>query len=121
MLGFKILGESLNYGIEQDRLSGSTGAKVRTTTLEASRGPLIELQESLIPMTDRLKASESPKVNRKDWQICLHAPHLLKLRELLLSNGYSHLPLMLFSHSHFLYHQVFMVEDPVGHELLIMH
>jgi catechol 2,3-dioxygenase-like lactoylglutathione lyase family enzyme len=52
-LGFSERGHSLNYGIEQERLSGVTGARVRITSLRGSAGPGIELLEYLSPQTGR--------------------------------------------------------------------
>jgi catechol 2,3-dioxygenase-like lactoylglutathione lyase family enzyme len=44
-LGFQERGESLNYGIEQEHLSGVAGARVRIISLRAISGPGIELLE----------------------------------------------------------------------------
>jgi len=52
-VGFEIRGHSLNYGIEQDRLSGVAGARVRITGLRASSGFGIELLEYQNPKTGR--------------------------------------------------------------------
>jgi len=52
-LGFQERGHSLNYGIEQEHLSGVAGARVRITSLKASSGPGIELLEYENPKTGR--------------------------------------------------------------------
>jgi len=52
-LGFSERGHSLNYGIEQERLSGVAGARVRITSLRGSAGPGIELLEYQSPQTGR--------------------------------------------------------------------
>jgi catechol 2,3-dioxygenase-like lactoylglutathione lyase family enzyme len=52
-LGFRERGHSLNYGIEQERLSGVAGARVRITGLRGSAGPGIELLEYQNPQTGR--------------------------------------------------------------------
>jgi len=52
-LGFSERGHSLNYGIEQERLSGVAGARVRITSLRVSAGPGIELLEYQSPQTGR--------------------------------------------------------------------
>jgi len=51
--GFEVRGHSLNYGIEQERLSGVAGARVRITGLRASSGFGIELLEYQNPKTGR--------------------------------------------------------------------
>lgn len=48
-LGFEVIGASLNEGIEQQRLSGVRGARVRITALRAAKGPGVELLEYLEP------------------------------------------------------------------------
>lgn len=48
-LGLRIVGESENWGPEQERLSGVPGAHVRITTLRAMGGPGIELLHYLAP------------------------------------------------------------------------
>ena len=52
-LGLRERGHSLNYGIEQERLSGVAGARVRITSLRGSAGPGIELLEYESPKTGR--------------------------------------------------------------------
>jgi catechol 2,3-dioxygenase-like lactoylglutathione lyase family enzyme len=52
-LGFRERGHSLNYGIEQERLSGVASARVRITSLRGSAGPGIELLEYQSPQNGR--------------------------------------------------------------------
>jgi catechol 2,3-dioxygenase-like lactoylglutathione lyase family enzyme len=52
-LGFHERGYSLNYGVEQEHLSGVAGARVRITSLRAPSGPGIELLEYENPKTGR--------------------------------------------------------------------
>jgi catechol 2,3-dioxygenase-like lactoylglutathione lyase family enzyme len=52
-LGFSEGGHSLNYGIEQERLSGVAGARVRITSLRVGAAPGIELLEYQSPQTGR--------------------------------------------------------------------
>ncbi len=49
VLGFRVVGESLNYGAEQDHLNHVFGSKVRITSLRSSAGPGIEFLEYLVP------------------------------------------------------------------------
>ena len=53
LLGFQERGHSLNYGIEQEHLSGVVAARVRITSLHAPSGPGIELLEYEDPRTGR--------------------------------------------------------------------
>jgi len=52
-VGFEERGHSLNYGVEQERLSGVTGARVRITGLRVRSGPGIEILEYENPRTGR--------------------------------------------------------------------
>jgi catechol 2,3-dioxygenase-like lactoylglutathione lyase family enzyme len=49
VLGFRVVGESLNYGAEQDHLNHVFGSKVRITSLRSPSGPGIEFLEYLTP------------------------------------------------------------------------
>jgi catechol 2,3-dioxygenase-like lactoylglutathione lyase family enzyme len=53
LLGMRIVGESENYGTEQDHLSNVFGAHLRITSLRAGSGPGIELLEYLSPHDGR--------------------------------------------------------------------
>jgi catechol 2,3-dioxygenase-like lactoylglutathione lyase family enzyme len=52
-LGFRVSGESENYGPEQEHLNSVFGARLRITSLRASSGPGIELLEYLAPANGR--------------------------------------------------------------------
>src|SRR5262249_38002049 len=49
LLGMEVKGGSLNEGIEQERLSGVPGARVRITGLRGAGGPGVQLLEYLAP------------------------------------------------------------------------
>jgi catechol 2,3-dioxygenase-like lactoylglutathione lyase family enzyme len=53
LIGLRIVGESENYGIEQERLNNVFGARLRITALRAASGPGIELLEYLAPRDGR--------------------------------------------------------------------
>lgn len=53
LLGFRIAGESENYGTEQEHLNNVFGAHLRITSLRARSGPGIELLEYLSPRDGR--------------------------------------------------------------------
>lgn len=52
-LGFKVVGESENYGIEQEHLNNVFGAHLKITALRAKKGIGIEFLEYLTPTTGR--------------------------------------------------------------------
>jgi catechol 2,3-dioxygenase-like lactoylglutathione lyase family enzyme len=53
LLGFRVAGESENYGTEQEHLNSVFGAHLRITALRAPTGPGIELLEYLSPRDGR--------------------------------------------------------------------
>src|ERR1700757_1439209 len=53
VLGLRVVGESENYGIEQEHLNNVFGARLRITSLRAPTGPGIELLEYLSPRDGR--------------------------------------------------------------------
>lgn len=53
LLGFRVAGESENYGTEQEHLNNVFGAHLRITALRAEAGPGIELLEYLSPRDGR--------------------------------------------------------------------
>jgi catechol 2,3-dioxygenase-like lactoylglutathione lyase family enzyme len=53
LLGMTIAGRSLNFGLEQERLSGVRGCRVRITTLAAESGVKVELLHYLAPTDGR--------------------------------------------------------------------
>jgi catechol 2,3-dioxygenase-like lactoylglutathione lyase family enzyme len=53
LLGFRVVGESLNYGAEQDHLNHVFGSKVHITSLGSPAGPGIEFLEYLTPHDGR--------------------------------------------------------------------
>jgi catechol 2,3-dioxygenase-like lactoylglutathione lyase family enzyme len=61
-LGMRITGTSENYGDEQEHLNNVFGARLRITSLRASRGPGVELLEYLVPKTGK-RIPEDRKAN----------------------------------------------------------
>jgi catechol 2,3-dioxygenase-like lactoylglutathione lyase family enzyme len=53
VLGMKVVGESENYGTEQEHLNNVFGARLRITSLHAAGGPGVELLEYLAPRDGR--------------------------------------------------------------------
>jgi catechol 2,3-dioxygenase-like lactoylglutathione lyase family enzyme len=68
VLGIAVVGESDNHGIEQERLSGVPGARVRITTLRAAAGPGIELLDYVEPGDGRPFPADSRPNDLWHWQ-----------------------------------------------------
>lgn len=67
-LGFTVVGESENYGIEQEHLNHVFGARLRITTLRAPAGPGIEFLEYLAPLDGRAMPLDTRANDLWHWQ-----------------------------------------------------
>ncbi len=71
MLGLRVVGESENYGGEQERLNNVFGARLRITALRAGSGPGIEFLEYLTPRDGRPMPVDARANDEFHWQITL--------------------------------------------------
>jgi catechol 2,3-dioxygenase-like lactoylglutathione lyase family enzyme len=76
ILGFKVVGESENYGPEQERLNNVFGARLRITTLRAATGPAIEFLEYLTPRDGRPIPADERANDLLHWQTTIVTRHL---------------------------------------------
>jgi catechol 2,3-dioxygenase-like lactoylglutathione lyase family enzyme len=72
-LGLRVVGESENYGPEQERLNNVFGAHLRITTLRASSGPGVEFLEYLAPRDGRPAPADTRPNDLAHWQTALVA------------------------------------------------
>jgi catechol 2,3-dioxygenase-like lactoylglutathione lyase family enzyme len=70
-LGLMIVGESENYGAEQEHLTNVFGARLRITTLRAAKGPGIEFLEYLTPRDGRPTPADVRANDLMHWQTTL--------------------------------------------------
>jgi catechol 2,3-dioxygenase-like lactoylglutathione lyase family enzyme len=68
VLGLEVVGESENYGIEQERLNNVFGARLHITTLRAPAGPGIEFLEYLAPRGGRSVPADARANDLMHWQ-----------------------------------------------------
>ena len=68
ILGMKLFGESLNYGIEQEHLNNVFASRVRISTLKAASGPGIEFLEYLTPRNGRPTPPDTRANDLWHWQ-----------------------------------------------------
>jgi len=71
VLGLEVVGESENYGIEQERLNNVFGARLHITTLRAPAGPGIEFLEYLAPSGGRSAPADARANDLMHWQTTL--------------------------------------------------
>jgi len=73
-LGMQVLGESENYGSEQEHLNNVFGARLRITAVRAANGPAIEFLEYLAPRTGRPYPADAHANDLIHWQIKISVP-----------------------------------------------
>jgi catechol 2,3-dioxygenase-like lactoylglutathione lyase family enzyme len=122
LLGLRVAGESENYGTEQEHLNNVFGARLRITSLRASRGPGIEFLEYLSPRDGRSIMSDERANDLSHWQTKLlvgniqgSARSLFSARYTFVSSGVVELsgPSLGFAKS-------FLVRDPDGHVMQLI-
>jgi catechol 2,3-dioxygenase-like lactoylglutathione lyase family enzyme len=118
-LGFRVAGESENYGTEQEHLNNVYGARLRITSLRTAAGPGIELLEYLTPRDGRPLPTDLRANDLAHWQTRLAA-----------SNVDSAARALIADHSDFVSpgiiavkrdasnaQRAFVIRDPDGHAL----
>jgi catechol 2,3-dioxygenase-like lactoylglutathione lyase family enzyme len=73
-LGFRVVGESINFGTEQEHLNNVQGARLRITGLRAARGPGIEFLEYLAPTDGRAYPADARPNDLVHWQTTVLVP-----------------------------------------------
>ena len=68
LLGLQVVGESENYGTEQEHLNNVFGARLRITSLRAATGPGVEFLEYLAPRDGRAYPPEEKSNDLLHWQ-----------------------------------------------------
>jgi catechol 2,3-dioxygenase-like lactoylglutathione lyase family enzyme len=86
-LGMEVLGNSENYGIEQERLNNVFGARLKITAVGASEGPAIEFLEYLTPRTGRPVPETTQANDLWYWLIRMRAEALDELPEKVTAGG----------------------------------
>jgi catechol 2,3-dioxygenase-like lactoylglutathione lyase family enzyme len=71
VLGLKVAGESMNSGIEQERLNNVQGARLRITGLRSPAGPGIEFLDYLQPKDGRSLPADARPNDLLHWQTTL--------------------------------------------------
>jgi len=74
LLGLRTVGESENFGTEQEHLNNVFGARLRITALRAPSGPGIEFLEYLTPRTGRPIPADHRANDLVHWQTRLTTP-----------------------------------------------
>lgn len=118
-LGFRVAGESENYGPEQERLNNVFGARLHITGLRAAAGPGIEFLEYLAPRDGRTAPADLEANDIAHWQTTLLTRGidalLTGVRLLFVSPGAVALPDASLG-----FRRGMLVRDPDGHALRLV-
>lgn len=122
LLGLQIVGTSENYGTEQEHLNNVFGARLRITSLHATKGAGIEFLEYLAPRDGRPYPEDARANDLLHWQTKLltHSAETMANRvgagaSTLLSPGAVSL-----SSNHLGFRKAITVRDPDGHVMQIV-
>ena len=75
-LAMHIVGESENYGTEQEHLNNVAGARLRITSLHAMSGPGVELLEYLAPRDGRAAPGDIHSNDLAHWETLIRAKNV---------------------------------------------
>ncbi|MEP6687290.1 MAG: VOC family protein [Gemmatimonadales bacterium] len=122
VLGFRVAGESINFGAEQEHLNNVAGARLHITGLRAGQGPGIEFLEYLAPTDGRpFPAGERPN-DLVHWETTVLVPDA-DSAEAVLRRGHFHLvspgPVEL-PDSTLGFRRGLLVRDPDGHAVQLV-
>jgi catechol 2,3-dioxygenase-like lactoylglutathione lyase family enzyme len=87
-LGFRVAGESENFGTEQEHLNNVFGARLRITAVRAESGPGIELLEYLAPRDGRPIPPDERSNDLIHWQTRLVTTDAFSIAHSLLERKY---------------------------------
>jgi catechol 2,3-dioxygenase-like lactoylglutathione lyase family enzyme len=74
LLGFRVAGESMNFGTEQAHLNNVPGARLHITSLRAPRGPGVEFLEYLVPRDGRPFPADERANDLVHWESTILVP-----------------------------------------------
>jgi catechol 2,3-dioxygenase-like lactoylglutathione lyase family enzyme len=91
-LGLAVRGGSENWGVEQDRLSGVAGARVRITSLRGGAGPGVEFLHYVAPATGRPSPADARAADLWHVETRLETTDVAALLERVASAGFAPIP-----------------------------
>jgi catechol 2,3-dioxygenase-like lactoylglutathione lyase family enzyme len=121
-LGFRVAGESMNFGTEQEHLNNVPGARLHITGLRAGAGPGIEFLEYLVPTSGRAYPADERSNDVVHWQTTIVVPNVDSAAALLRRDGFrvlSAAPATL-PDTTLGFRRGFLARDPDGHVLQLV-
>jgi catechol 2,3-dioxygenase-like lactoylglutathione lyase family enzyme len=118
-LGLKVVGESENYGTEQEHLNNVFGARLRITTLRAAKGPGIEFLEYLAPHDGRPMPDDTRANDLMHWQTTLRTRGLASMAHRLPAGKFALVSpgVVALAESQLGFARGLLVRDPDGHAM----
>lgn len=124
VLGFRVAGESENYGTEQEHLNNVFGARLHISGLRAPKGPGIEFLEYLAPRDGRPYPVDTRANDLIHWQTSLIFNNTEALaRRVRAADNYdfvSPAAVVAISESQLGFKKGFLVRDPDGHVMQVV-
>jgi catechol 2,3-dioxygenase-like lactoylglutathione lyase family enzyme len=122
LLGLRVVGESHNFGNEQEHLNNVLGAKLHISGLKAERGLGIEFLEYLNPQNGRSFPVDSRTDDLLHWETTLLVEDASEIATRLRIAGYSFISsdIVIFKESLLGFRKSFLVRDPDGHVIKII-
>ena len=120
-LGLKQVGESENYGVEQEHLNNVFGARLRITTLRAASGPGVEFLEYIAPRDGRPYPNDARANDLFHWQTNFISDNISDVETRLRAGKSAFISpgTVRLSDREAQFHQALLVRDPDGHALRI--
>ena len=119
-LGMKVVGESENYGVEQEHLNNVFGAHLRITSLRAASGPGVEFHEYLSPLSGRPIPPDQRANDLASWQTKMRVLNVEQTAKALLGHASWVSSSVLEIQSGGARERAFIVRDPDGHAVALM-
>jgi catechol 2,3-dioxygenase-like lactoylglutathione lyase family enzyme len=121
-LGMRVAGESENYGREQEHLNNVQAARLRITSLRASRGPGIEFLEYLSPRDGRMIPQDGRANDLAYWQTRLAVESAGDASEILaeIKTGFISEGVVSLREPALGFRRAFVVRDPDGHAMQLV-
>jgi catechol 2,3-dioxygenase-like lactoylglutathione lyase family enzyme len=120
-LGFRVAGESENFGTEQEHLNNVFGARLRITGLRALSGPGIEFLEYLTPHDGRQTPLDLKSNDLAHWQTTLVTTDEFGIEQDLRSAGTTFVsPGIVATDNKLGFGKGLLVQDPDGHTMKLI-
>src|SRR3712207_5745997 len=118
----RVVGESENYGIEQEHLNNVFGARLRITALRAASGPGIEFLEYLTPQDGRPMPADLRASDLMHWQTTLATRGIDTLGRTVLASRFALVSpgVVTLTQGQLGFQKGLLVRDPDGHAMQVV-